>query len=397
MRRPVSARSSICKKQHPRVLYVMLGETDEWAHGRRYDLYLDAAQRNDRFIKRLWETAQSMPEYANRTALVWQPIMGEAKDATGPATARKFPQPSGSGWRSWAPACRPRPAIERDRHAIADRRDHRRPAGRGLQERTAQGGPAPGLRAVTERGTGLGTRDPDLEPRSQLGIRMLRCAHERTTEPSPNGRSSRILQNRRCRHRGRRVRPRAAGTGRRARLDREGQTGPHRVLLLADPVHLQEPARWRTRRDATGTACCACGRPAVRAGAADEPGQRGRELAGDEAEVRRDHDAGLPAVHEGHVPRRHAHGYLLGAVRRRDRRQHVRRASVRSVDAPPAKKWLDQLVAKMVVDRHEGASTSRTTRRRTWPSTDDALRKAGVEVGKKWLDGVPSSARSRCG
>ena len=48
----------------------MLGETDEWAHSRRYDLYLDAAQRNDRFIKRLWEEAQAMPEYANRTALV---------------------------------------------------------------------------------------------------------------------------------------------------------------------------------------------------------------------------------------------------------------------------------------------------------------------------------------
>ena len=58
------------KKNRPRVLYVMLGETDEWAHGRRYDLYLDAAWRNDRFIRRLWETAQSMPEYKGRTALL---------------------------------------------------------------------------------------------------------------------------------------------------------------------------------------------------------------------------------------------------------------------------------------------------------------------------------------
>ena len=33
------------KKNRPRVLYVMLGETDEWAHGRRYDLYLDSAWR----------------------------------------------------------------------------------------------------------------------------------------------------------------------------------------------------------------------------------------------------------------------------------------------------------------------------------------------------------------
>src|SRR3954463_5553060 len=58
------------KRSKPRVLYVMLGETDEWAHGRRYDLYLDSAWRNDRFIRRLWETAQSMPEYAGRPALI---------------------------------------------------------------------------------------------------------------------------------------------------------------------------------------------------------------------------------------------------------------------------------------------------------------------------------------
>lgn len=58
------------KKNQPRVLYVMLGETDEWAHGRRYDLYLDSAWRNDRFIRKLWETAQAMPAYAGQTALV---------------------------------------------------------------------------------------------------------------------------------------------------------------------------------------------------------------------------------------------------------------------------------------------------------------------------------------
>jgi Type I phosphodiesterase / nucleotide pyrophosphatase len=54
----------------PRVLYVMLGETDEWAHGRRYGLYLDAAQRDDRIIRDLWDAAQAMPEYAGHTALV---------------------------------------------------------------------------------------------------------------------------------------------------------------------------------------------------------------------------------------------------------------------------------------------------------------------------------------
>jgi hypothetical protein len=58
------------RTRQPRVLYVMLGETDEWAHGRRYDLYLDAAWRSDRFVRRLWELAQSLPAYRGRTALV---------------------------------------------------------------------------------------------------------------------------------------------------------------------------------------------------------------------------------------------------------------------------------------------------------------------------------------
>ena len=58
------------RTRRPRVLYVMLGETDEWAHENRYDLYLDAAFRSDRFIRRVWEMAQAMPEYAGTTALV---------------------------------------------------------------------------------------------------------------------------------------------------------------------------------------------------------------------------------------------------------------------------------------------------------------------------------------
>jgi hypothetical protein len=58
------------KTRKPRVLYVMLGDTDEWAHERRYDLYLDAAHRGDRFLRLLWETVQQMPEYRGRTALL---------------------------------------------------------------------------------------------------------------------------------------------------------------------------------------------------------------------------------------------------------------------------------------------------------------------------------------
>ncbi len=58
------------RTKQPRALYILLGEGDEWAHEGRYDLYLDAAFRADRFIERVWTTLQSIPEYAGQTALV---------------------------------------------------------------------------------------------------------------------------------------------------------------------------------------------------------------------------------------------------------------------------------------------------------------------------------------
>ena len=58
------------KVQRPRVLFVALGETDDWAHAGRYDLYLDSAQQNDQMIRELWQTAQSMDQYRGKTALV---------------------------------------------------------------------------------------------------------------------------------------------------------------------------------------------------------------------------------------------------------------------------------------------------------------------------------------
>jgi hypothetical protein len=68
----ISGHASIeyIKKHRPRVFYLMFGETDEWAHFRRYDRYLESAQKNDEFIQRTWEMAQAMPQYAGKTSLV---------------------------------------------------------------------------------------------------------------------------------------------------------------------------------------------------------------------------------------------------------------------------------------------------------------------------------------
>jgi hypothetical protein len=66
----VAAALEHLRTKAPRVLYVLLGESDEWAHEGRYDLYLDSARRADRFIERLWNTVQGMPAYAGTTALL---------------------------------------------------------------------------------------------------------------------------------------------------------------------------------------------------------------------------------------------------------------------------------------------------------------------------------------
>lgn len=66
----MEAAQSALARRKPRVLYVALGETDEWGHGRRYDLYLDAAHQADRFLARTWAALQRTPQYQNKTALL---------------------------------------------------------------------------------------------------------------------------------------------------------------------------------------------------------------------------------------------------------------------------------------------------------------------------------------
>ena len=59
------------KTRKPRVLFVCLGEPDEWAHEGMYDKYLDSARNTDACVKTLWETAQSMRRYRGKTTLIF--------------------------------------------------------------------------------------------------------------------------------------------------------------------------------------------------------------------------------------------------------------------------------------------------------------------------------------
>lgn len=58
------------RREHPRVLFVGYGETDEWAHSRRYDQTLESAHRVDAFIAELWNTMQRIPQYRGRTTFI---------------------------------------------------------------------------------------------------------------------------------------------------------------------------------------------------------------------------------------------------------------------------------------------------------------------------------------
>lgn len=55
---------------HPRLFFLCLGETDEWAHGGRYDHYLQSANKFDRSLQILWDTLQADDHYRGTTTLI---------------------------------------------------------------------------------------------------------------------------------------------------------------------------------------------------------------------------------------------------------------------------------------------------------------------------------------
>lgn len=58
------------RENKPKLLYLAFDETDDYAHGGRYDFYLNMAHNADRWIADLWNTVQQMPEYKNKTTFI---------------------------------------------------------------------------------------------------------------------------------------------------------------------------------------------------------------------------------------------------------------------------------------------------------------------------------------
>ncbi len=58
------------KKKKPRILYLAFDETDDFAHGGKYDLYLEATHYEDQYLAKLWNWVQSTPGYKDKTTLI---------------------------------------------------------------------------------------------------------------------------------------------------------------------------------------------------------------------------------------------------------------------------------------------------------------------------------------
>ena len=65
----VTAKEYI-QTQHPKVVYIGFGETDEYAHGGNYDEYLQSAHLFDEYLSQLWYLANKDPFYKNNTSFI---------------------------------------------------------------------------------------------------------------------------------------------------------------------------------------------------------------------------------------------------------------------------------------------------------------------------------------
>jgi hypothetical protein len=69
------------RKHQPRVLWLGLGQSDDWAHARRYDRLLEYLHLTDGHLAELWRTVQSLDRYRDRTTLIITTDHGRGRTA----------------------------------------------------------------------------------------------------------------------------------------------------------------------------------------------------------------------------------------------------------------------------------------------------------------------------
>jgi hypothetical protein len=70
------------EQQQPRVLWLALGNSDDWSHDDRYDRLLDCLHQQDRILGELWDTLQALDAYRGQTTLLVTTDHGRGRAAT---------------------------------------------------------------------------------------------------------------------------------------------------------------------------------------------------------------------------------------------------------------------------------------------------------------------------
>jgi hypothetical protein len=58
------------KIYHPKVMYLEMGETDDYGHAGSYDFYISTLHSQEAMIASLWNYIQSIPQYKDKTTLM---------------------------------------------------------------------------------------------------------------------------------------------------------------------------------------------------------------------------------------------------------------------------------------------------------------------------------------
>jgi hypothetical protein len=93
----LSAREYV-HANHPKVLFLGLGETDESAHAGKYDDYLQQATMVDKMIADLWHFVQTDPFYKDNTTFIITTDHGRGNNTDSWHTHNPFVKGSGETW-----------------------------------------------------------------------------------------------------------------------------------------------------------------------------------------------------------------------------------------------------------------------------------------------------------
>ncbi len=93
----VTAKEYI-QTQHPKIVFIGFGETDEYAHGGNYDEYLQSAHLFDEYLSQLWYLVNKDPFYKNNTSFIITTDHGRGQKANTWVRHDMFTKGSSNTW-----------------------------------------------------------------------------------------------------------------------------------------------------------------------------------------------------------------------------------------------------------------------------------------------------------